>query len=528
VRAKAEMSGSVALDAPGRTSWCRPEHRRFLLPAAVTLGVLALVALVHVPFPFGPDQGFAALVGNELRHGRVLYTEVWDVRQPGLYAFFTLGGVAPFGMTEGGVHLLEAVWFLGFALVLQRTLRPHVEREWVAAVSPLFVVGAYWAAADAHLLTQIEALVLFPLYVAIWGVAVDRPHELSTRRLVVTGVAGAAVVTLKLIYLPIFAIVWGIAFADAMRGRGWRIALRDMRRLLIGFAVPIAAVVVYLAAAGALPEALWTFFVFPFHQRRLDLRDWARLRSSLEYLVRNFAWTIPLALVAVALRRPVRDRLVLALLVWLFAGAALLLAQTWYPYQFQLLIAPLGVLAVFGFDRLVGPRRAPIAIAAIVVAALLALIPLRTLARKSVTFARDEFTLTAAGRKDYHDKYAPWYADAAGSGAFLDARDALPGPVHVFGNDEVQRQSGRRMAIAVNGLTPEQLDERLWRKTREQLAAAQPPYVFVSDFADGIMRERSPQTRSFLEQGYCELRRTTGGNDTEPGRWLVNRRAGRC
>jgi hypothetical protein len=523
------MSGSVALEASGRASRWRPEHRRFLLPAAVTLGVLALVALVHVPFPFGPDQGFAAVVGNELRHGRVLYTEVWDVRQPGLYAIFTLGGVAPFGMTEGGVHLLEAVYFLGFAVVLQRTLRPHVECEWVAAVSPLFVVGAYWAAADAHLLTQIEALVLFPLYVAIWGVAVDRPHELSARRLVVSGVAGAAVITLKLIYLPIVVIVWGIAFADAMRGRGWRAALRDLLWLLTGFAVPIAAVVVFLAAAGALPEALWTFFVFPFHQRKLDLRDWARLHSSLEYLVRNFTWTVPLALVGVVLRRPVRDRLVLGLLVWLFAGAALLLAQTWYAYQFQLLIAPLGVLAVFGFDRLVARRRAPIAIAAIVVAALLALVPLRTLARKSVTFARDKFTLTAAGRSHYHDKYAPWYVDAAASGAFLDARDALPGPIHVFGNDEVQRESQRRMAIAVNGLTPEQLDERLWRKTREQLAAAQPPYIFVSDFADGIMRERSPETRAFLAQGYCELRPVEAAhNTTEDGRWLVNRRAGRC
>ena len=96
------------------------------------------------------------------------------------------------GMTEGGVHLLEAVYFLAFAVVLQRTLRPLVQHDWVAAVSPLFVIGAYWAAADAHLLTQIEALVLFPLYVAIWGVTARPPNRVSTRRLVVTGVAGAA------------------------------------------------------------------------------------------------------------------------------------------------------------------------------------------------------------------------------------------------------------------------------------------------------------------------------------------------
>jgi hypothetical protein len=511
----------------GRVSWL-PDRRRFI-PAAVVLGVLAFVALAHVPFPFGPDQSFAAVVGDELRHGRTLYTDVWDVRQPGLYAFFTLGGIAPFGTTEGGVHLLEAVYFLGFAVVLQRTLRPLVQHPWVAAISPLFVVGAYWAAADAHLLTQIEALALFPMYVAIWGVAVERPHELSTRRLVVAGVAGAAVLTLKLIYLPIVAIVWGLAFTDAMRGRGWRAALRDLRWLLVGFAVPLVAQVVYLAAVGALPEALWTFFVFPFHQRKLDLRDWARLRSSLEYLARNFVWTVPLALVGIVLRRPVRDRLVVGLLVWLIAGGALLLAQTWYPYQFQLLIAPLGVLAVFGFDRLVSQRNTPIAVVAIAVAAILALVPLRSLARKSVTFTRDKFTLTAVGRQHHHDKYAPWYSVSAESVAFLNESDALPGPIHVFGEYELHRQSHRRMAIAINGLTPEQLDDRLWRKTREQLADAEPPYVFVSDFADETMRARSPETRAFLERAYCELRPAEAGhNATEDGRWLVNRGAGRC
>jgi hypothetical protein len=507
----------------------RPDQRNFTLPALLTLGVLALVALVHVPFPFGPDQSFAAVVGNELRHGQVLYTDVWDVRQPGIYVFFTVGGIAPFGMTEGGVHLLEAVSFLAFAVVLQRTLRPLVQHDWVAAVSPLFVVGAYWAAADAHLLTQIEALVLFPLYVAIWGVTARAPSNASTRRLVVTGVAGAAVIALKLIYLPVIAIVWGIAFVDLLRDRGWRDALRAVRWLLVAFAVPIAALVVYLAAAGALSEALWTFFVFPFHQRKLDLRDASRLHSSLDYLVRNFVWTVPLALVGTVLRRPVRDRFVLGMLVWLFAGAALLLAQTWYPYQFQLLIGPLGVLAVLGLDRLVATPRAATTIAAVVAAALLALIPLKTLAGKSVTFARDKFTLTAEGRARYHEKYAPWYPVAAQSAAFLGERGALPGPIHVFGEYEVHRQSHRRMAIAINGLTPEQLDDRLWRKTREQLAAAQPPYVFVSDFADQIMRERSPQTRAFLEDDYCELRPAEAGhNTTEEGRWLVNRRAGRC
>jgi hypothetical protein len=496
------------------------------VPAAVVLGILALVALVHLPFPFGADQSFATVVGQEMRHGEVLYRDVWDVRQPGLYFFFFFGG-SLFGRTEVGVHLLEAIYFLAFAVVLQRTLRARVENAWVAAVSPLFVVGAYWAAVGAPDLTQIEALVAFPLYVALWGVTAtdDQP---SSRRLVVTGIAGAAVVCLKLVYLPIFGIVWAAVLIDRGRRSGGRAAARDFGWLFAGFAVPLAAVIGYFAVFGSAYELFWTTFIFPPRQRSLDLRDATRLRTALKFLFRNFVWTVPLAVIGVVARRAPRDRLVLALLAWLVVGSALLAVQTWYPYQFQLLITPLGVLAVFGLDRLVSSlrtassRQRQLALSVLGIAALLALVPARGLAGKTVSFVRYRGALTADGREQFHAKYAPWYPITAKSAAFLNEPGAAPGPIHVFGDFELHRRSGRRMAIAINGQTPEQLDDRLWRKTREQLTAAQPAYVFVGDGADGIMRERSPETVALLERDYCRVR------DETDGRWLANRRSGQC
>ncbi|MDQ1520050.1 MAG: hypothetical protein QOI55_1123 [Actinomycetota bacterium] len=482
-----------------------------------------MLALVHLPFPFGADQSFATVVGDEMRHGRVLYQGVWDVRQPGIYAFFYVGG-SVFGATEVGVHLLETLYLLAFAVVLQRTLRARVENAWVAAVAPLFVIGAYWAAAAAPELTQIEVLVAFPLYISLWGVTAT-DGEPSARRLFLTGVAGAAVVCFKLFYLPIFAVVWALALVRRANVSGWRAAARELRWLFAGFAIPVAAVVVYFAAFGSLYELFWTTFVFPPRQRSLDLRNWSRLHAGLRFLFQNFVWTVPLAAIGVFARRPRRDPFVAGLLVWLVLGAGLLALQTWYPYQFQLLITPLGLLAIFGLDRLATSfrttSRAPLVVV-LGLSALLAFVPARGLARKTVSFVQWDAALTAEGRLEYHAKYAPWYPITAKSTAFLRRTDALPGPIHVFGDYELHRMARRRMAIAINGQTPEQLDDRLWRKTRQELAAAQPPYVFVGEIGDRIMRERSPETRDFLARGYCRLRAV------DDGVWLASRRSGQC
>jgi hypothetical protein len=268
----------------------------------------------------------------------------------------------------------------------------------------------------------------------------------------------------------------------------------------------------------------WTYVVYPPKKRSLDIDDPERLETSLRYLARNFSWTLPP--IAFALwRRAWRDRLVVALLIWLGLGTALVFAQLQFPYQFQLLIVPLGLLAAFGVDRLVTRLRRPrsgLAIALVAVSLLLAVIPARALAGKGLTFARDDFALSADGREHFHAKYNPYYPVARESVAFLAEPDSAAGPIHVIGDYVLQYQSGRDMAIAINGNTVEELDSRLWRKAREQLADEPPPYIYVSDVGDELMRERSPDTSEFIADEYCRLRRVTDGM------WYANRALGAC
>jgi hypothetical protein len=486
--------------------------------AIATLVVLALVIVVHLPFPFGVDQTFGAVFGNEIRHGQVLYKDVWDVRQPGWFAIFTLGGA--FGADEFVVHLIEGALSLVFAVVLQRTLRPHVEKAWVAAVAPILVLGAYWAGAVPISLTQPESLIGFPMFVAIWAVTTRGPA--TTPRMIVAGLAGAAVVLLKLIYLPILAVVWVGAVIVKRGAFKWT----HLATLLLAFVLPLAATVGYFAATGALGKMAWTFFQFPLHQRKLDLRDSHRLRVAAEFLAKNFVWLVPLAVTGVASRRRLDEPFVQAMLAWIGIGGVLLLLQTWYLYQFLLVTVPLGVLAVLGLDRIArwwpAHHHRNVVVLVVVVSVVLTFWPVRTLARKTASFASDKAGLTQAGRDAYHDKYAPEYASAKRETAFLRAPGAAPGPIHVFGNYELQRFSGRRMAIPINGFTPEQLDARLWRETRDDLASVKPPYIFISDLTALLLVQRAPATLAFIERAYCPAR------DTADGRWVVRRELGRC
>jgi hypothetical protein len=503
--------------------------------ALIVLAVVGAVALVHLPFPFSSDQAYSTQVADALRHGDVLYRDVWDVRQPGIFLFFLAGSVLRRG--EVGVHIVEAVWMLAFAVVLQRRLRGRFAHGWLAPCVPLFTVVAYWAAATRSELTQVEALVGFPLFVACTGLADIRDRAPSRASLWMTGLAAAGVAYIKLLYLPIVVAVWAIAALDLRRADDRRPVARTVVPVLGGFLLPLGAGAVYAIANGIVGDVYWTFVEFPPKQRALDLRDAHRLRLALRYVWVYFGWALPLVALALARfprdrRHPPRlDRVALALTVWLVVGTGLLLGQTWGPYQFQLLVVPLGVLAAFGVDRLLllhRDTRSPASTTARRVAwwtaalaiAVLALVPLRPLVAKTLSFVRDDATLTASGRRAFEEKYAPYYPVARRSVAFLRAPGAVAGPIHVMGQAELQYFSGRAMAGPVSGQTVEQLDGKLWRTTRDELHVAR--YLFLSDFYRDLTRQRSPVTARQIERDFCRLDRAADGW------WYANRAFGGC
>jgi hypothetical protein len=135
---------------------------------------------------------------------------------------------------------------------------------------------------------------------------------------------------------------------------------------------------------------------------------------------------------------------------------------------------------------------------------------------------RDDFALTVDGRARFETKYNPYYPVAKRSVAFLRAPGSVPGPIQVIGDFDLQYQSGRALAVAVTGNTVEELDDRLWRRMRRELRVVRPPYLFIVDDGDDLMRVRSPQTSKEITHDFCRLHRAPDGW------WYARRSNGEC
>src|SRR4030095_3337989 len=92
----------------GRVCW---------LDVVVFLCLLVLGA-ASLPIPFSGDQGLNLLIGKVISEGGAPYRDVWDLKHPGIFFFFAVGG-SLFGFDEFGLHVFELIWMLTLAFVVR-------------------------------------------------------------------------------------------------------------------------------------------------------------------------------------------------------------------------------------------------------------------------------------------------------------------------------------------------------------------------------------------------------------------------
>ena len=485
----------------------------------LSLACVTALALLHLPHPFEWDQTTFLYGAHALARGGALYREWWDVKQPAIYVFYVLAGWL-FGFDEVGVHALEVLWWTAFAAVLAAGL--HRRSAGDAWRAPLLVAGVYWAAVGPWHLTQVEGLVGFPLWLATaWG-ATAADGE-APGRAFAAGLAGAAVLLLKLALAPVLALVWLVESlhawrlpappAPATRRRSTaRWFARAALPLLLGLALPLAAVVVHEARLGLLERLRWTTFDVP--RAMLDAVHGTRvgvLMDGITWFTLRWAPVIGLAGAGAAEAWRTRDRLGLALIAWTAGGAAVVLAQrtSWWQYHWLLLTPPLGVLASIGAGALVrdtpastrGPARVALAL---MFAGLVAIV-----GDKAITLARHRLALGPAQRRAYQEQVSQLYARADMETAFLDSAGALPGSIFSIDDPAIYWRSHRTPAMAYRGVRfYGQMVRADWDSLARALEAAPPAYVFVD--ADNLTRvtrsvEAAPM-RAMLDRDYRPAR----------------------
>jgi hypothetical protein len=537
-------------------------------PRGLTALALALVAVAGglcLALPFWGDQALFTIYGRELTRGAVLYRDVFDVKQPGIFVFYAIGG-SLFGFTEVGIHLFELIYWLAFSVFVVKALRPYFSAPWAPPLVPVFTIVVYYFSAGLLDLTQVEILVAFPILLAWWLIDRARPGtRVAARRYAAAGLAAAAVVLLKHLYVLI--VLAFLAYA-VVRARRDGTPTRDVVRLLGWFAaalvLPLVAVASYFAAYGQLGRIWWAYVQLSSAAQLTGSRPFSYLVfGARRFLIGEGAVLILAAIGCVdVLRERVRPKadLVIGMMLWVVVGAIAFLIQGWPEYKWSLFTVPVGILGVTGVEALVrvtrplrGRARLVLVILAVAVAVmslaiatspriqtlLLASILLGASAgiaalvlvhgagarrvtlwlllamlsisagvaavapiRKADVLAEHDFAASVEARAELRRSLNDAYLAADRDLEALRRDGAVPGPIYVFGDPIVILRSLRTQGAPIPGWGPEFLDTRAWRELYGDLRSRPPAYIVVDRYVGSFVESRFPKIMSFIRSAY--------------------------
>ena len=495
------------------------------------LSLLALLAggWVAAGTPFHGDQALFLDYAERMSGGAVLYRDLWDVTNPGVFWFYRLAGTL-FGFGEDGVHLLEWLWWAGFVLAVGfAAKRAHALPHW--PVAPAVLVGGVYfltSASDPSHLTRAEGLAAFPLFLSAWlaCVAVEGPRPRGWV-LALAGAAGGVAALFKLAFAACVLAGWLPAVLLTARRQWWKLPA-----LPLGVAAPLALAAGHFACNAALPDALRCLFVTPREVLAVAaLAGFDRLARSARWCAEVYSPVLAVAFAGAfaALARRV-DPPVIALGLVVFAAGPVVLVQrwSWWSYHFLLVGVPAAVLAAYCWpvlvravaDRLGRAFTVPEKLAGGVVGLTLFLPALGHGGHAAVRLAGHGWGLTAESRAAARLAAGGAYEQAAEETAWLRGPDAPPGAMFVAGDPLFHTLSGRPAATRIHGWSLELLTPDLWAELVAELKAARPAAVFVDagvQHYDRLIDAKCPDLRAWLTAEYAEARRS------EAGVWYVRK-----
>lgn len=424
-------------------------------------------------------------------NGAVLYQDIWDVKPPGIFVFYWLGGRL-FGFSEFGIHLLELVYLSTFAALVWKALRDRYTTAWVSALIPLALVGWYYAVAPIGHLTQVEALVGPFIFGSVWFL-----RRGGTLGVVGAGIVGGMALYFKLLFAPLLIALWTVTLFNMPTETKDRV----LKPALLGIGLVIAAtpMLIWTIASGLFDRVWATLITYPLNTPGDPARNLDRLVTHTGQYVSMYLPLILLAIRGIWVRRD--DPLTRIWFTWIVVGVGTYLLQFWWGYYLQIILVPVALLALDGFDDLVSRRdRWQIAWSGVLA---LALVPtLASVGIKTIDLAQNGFGI-GESRLAYQTAVHVDYGKIAND---IEPLTTGNEPIFVLGDPVYYLLADRDQAIATNGWSPETWSHDIWEDFREELMATPPGTLLIDDRTDRIMRERSPETLETISELYELLR----------------------
>ncbi|MCE7914238.1 MAG: hypothetical protein DYH15_06010 [Nitrosomonas sp. PRO4] len=476
------------------------------------LSIIITLGLIHSVTVLGGDQSLFVVIAQLVDSGKVLYQDLFDYKQPGIFLFYLLAGKT-LGWSDISIHLFELGYWLIFSVILILTLKQNslFRNEYFAGLMPLFIVGVYYCNATPFHLTQLEALVSVPLFLIVW--LLDKAYKDGNRLfityLAIGGLIGI-VLLCKLVFAPIIFCFLLIHLIFVIRKNGWiDLISKKLMPLILGFAVPVSLFLFYIFNHH-IENLVWDiFFKIPASVVNLDDQvDPERLLNSIKWFGKRMLAFLLLAVIGVLIIFRKEPHFAIQMVLWGIVGFLVILMQktSWWSYHLQLLYVPIGFFSAIGLDFILYHLLQRIKLQSTVLA-----VGLLTAMLLLVFNMQIESVKRGMSSHNHTKLYSYDYAkeDAANLLTALNEEDTI----FVCGNPRMYILASRLPELSTNGWILEYYLDFQWEQFYNEFVNKPPTYLFVKNDYDDLIETKHNKLWQFMMSQYTEF------DSVENGKW---------
>lgn len=224
----------------------------FLLSLATLFFLLRLPSLFE-PYWYG-DEGIYHVIGDALRHGRLLYSQIWDNKPPLLYLLYAL-----IDYDQLYIRLASIIFGLGACIAFFFTAKKllYAGSKWIPYAITTFFAFLFATPFIEGNIANAENFMLFPLILAAYlvvhaSITASETHTLNRQTMFNLFTAGVLVGIATLFKIvAIFDMSAFVMFLFAARSMNKSAAsFKQLFIICVGFLLPLLVTSIFLVSYG--------------------------------------------------------------------------------------------------------------------------------------------------------------------------------------------------------------------------------------------------------------------------------------
>lgn len=488
------------------------QHMTNRLVIFITLSLITTVGLLKSLTVLGGDQSLFVVIAQLLDAGKILYKDLFDYKQPGIFMFYLVAGKM-IGWSDIEIHLFELGYWLLFSVILIYSLKDYhfFRANYFHALLPLFIVGVYYCNATFFHLTQLEALINFPLFLIVW--LLDRVYKTEQHVFITYLAIGfliGIVILSKLVFAPIIFSFLVIHFIFTIKYKSFiHIIKKQLPPMIVGFMLPLSVFIGYIVHYQIEHLVVDIFFKIPASVIGLtDQIDPSRLYSSVSWFGKRMALLALLAAIGVLITPRKELHFFGMIISWGVVGLFVILMQktSWWSYHFQLLYVPIGLFAALGLDFVIYHTLQAINFRTPAVTGFIVISFVAMAFNNQYAALKQGMLSTNYTKLDSFD-----YArdDAANIIPMIKPEDSI----FICGNPRMYVLTSHLPELSTNGWILEYYLDFQWEDFYTEFRNKPPTYLFVKNDYDRLIESKSEKLWQVILTEYREI------DTVENGKW---------